>query len=210
MTPIAVTCPAERRVFSRRKLQAKWRRSARWKKMLAFHAHIPEARCAICGRKHLQLYTKRDGKTTLIRLTINHTDRTCYFDEEAYLTWDPARMRVECTTCNWMYEKGMIPCPECLKEGIVTYIRWDEGECFGCWMKKHPDEYQKMVAGREQFKAEIKEHNAQRAAKRRADRHSCRRHKKGQVCGRSACRCTFSSKKAPACKYYLAKAGAMA
>jgi hypothetical protein len=152
--------------------------------MLADHAHIPEAECAVCYRKHGQVMTYRNGNIKYdkkgnekrIILTINHTDRICYLDEELYLTWNPARMRVECTTCNWMYEQGKIPCPDCLKKGIVVYIKWDQECCDACFYEKHPDILQRIIQKRADQKKADKEFKEKRNAKNRASKrkHPCR------------------------------------
>lgn len=195
----SVTNPKRIQILTRRQQTAKWRRSPRWKRMLAEHAHIPEAECAICHRKHGQEYTKDNGDIIIISLTINHTDRRDYVDEDKYLTWSDSK-RVECTTCNWMYEKGMIPCPDCLKEGRVHYIRWDEGECWSCWIRKHPEEYTKIQKKREDAKQLVKELNAKRAADARANKvkHPCRYYTVLGKCQKSAIgiRCPYAKTKA--------------
>src|SRR5512133_1826079 len=176
MSNTIVSCPGIIRVKTRRQLIAGYRRKPAWKAMLRDHAHIPEAECAICRRKHKQIYVKDDGAEITIRLTINHTDRRCYISEEAHNTWNPARMRVECTTCNWMYEKGMIPCPKCLARGRVHYIRWDEGECWSCWVAEHPEEFQKLQEKKAAAEVARKNINHERAEKRRAlkVKHPCK------------------------------------
>ena len=217
-----VNCPQGRRVITRRAEQTKWRRGPRWKKMLADHAHIPEAECAVCHRKHGQVMTYRNGNIKYdkkgnekhVVLTINHTDRICYLDEELYLTWNPARMRVECTTCNWMYEQGKIPCPDCLKKGIVVYIKWDQECCDACFYEKHPDILQRIVQKRiEQGKAD-KEYREKRNAKSRALKreHPCTYHGMGQKCRiqfRGCLICPYAKTKAKNCQGFKIKKGAV-
>lgn len=210
----SVTCPQLLRVKTRRQIIAGYRRKPAWKAMLRDHAHTPEAECTICNRKHKQIYVKDDGKETVIRLTINHTDRRCYISEEAHNTWDPARMRVECTTCNWMYEKGRIPCPDCLKEGRVHYIRWDEGECWSCWIRKNPDEFKKNQDRKETAEATRKRINKERAEKRRKEKvgHPCKFHRIGGSCGlsRIGVKCPYARTKAEKmCVDFEAKKKAM-
>ena len=178
MSDISVSCPGLLRVKTRRQIIAGYRRKPAWKAMLRDHAHTPEAECTICHRKHLQEYTKDSGAQVKIHLTINHTDRRCYISEEAHNTWDPARMRVECTTCNWMYEKGMIPCPKCLKKGRVHYIRWDEGECWSCWIEGHPEEFKKVQERKRQAEVTRRQINKDRAEKRRNNKvkHPCKKY----------------------------------
>ena len=198
-----VTCPQARRVITRRAETGKWRRDPRWKKVLEEHAYIPEAECSVCHRKHKQHYVKRTGDEKIISLTINHTNRACYLDEDLYLTWNPANMRVECTTCNWMYEKGMIPCPECLKNGFVTYIRWDAGECDTCYFEKHPEVLERINQKRTEQAKSLREFKAARAEKRRKAkvRHPCSLHRIGGKCGKSTIgsRCTYAPTKAKNC-----------
>ena len=200
MSSISVSCPGILRVKTRRQIIAGYRRKPAWKAMLRDHAHVPEAECAICKRKHNQIYEKENGSQVKIHLTINHTDRRCYISEEAHNTWNPSRMRVECTTCNWMYEKGMIPCPDCLKEGKVHYIRWDEGECWSCWVRKNPDEFKKIQDRKAESESTRKQINKDRAEKRRHNKakHPCVSYRIGGKCGKSAIgsRCTFSPTKA--------------
>lgn len=171
-----VSCPQKRRVSTRRSTHAKWRKSPKWKKMLEDHAYVSGAKCSVCGRTHKQKYIKKDGREIIIILTINHTDRRCYLSEEAYLTWDPARMRIECTSCNWAYERGLISCPECLKKGIVSYIRWDAGLCNTCYFEAHPEELKKIEEDKAKQKRAVKEYNAAQAKRRReaSNKHPCR------------------------------------
>jgi hypothetical protein len=193
-------CPQLLRVKTRRQIIAGYRRKPAWKAMLRDHAHIPEAKCTICNRTHGQEYEKDNGSITIIRLTINHTDRRCYISEEAHNTWDPARMRVECTTCNWMYEKGMIPCPKCLKKGRVHYIRWDESECWSCWVEEHPEEFRKIKERKEKSESTRQTINKERAEKRRKEKvsHPCKFHRIGGWCCLSAIhsQCQYSKTKA--------------
>lgn len=197
---LQVTCPQTLKVKTRRQTIAGYRRKPAWKAMLRDHAHIPEAECAICHRKHGQIYVRDDGKEITIVLTINHTDRRCYLSEEAHNTWDPTRMRVECTTCNWMYEKGMVPCPICLEKGRVHYIRWDEGECWSCWISAHPEEYRKIQERKAMAEQERRRINSERAEKRRRKKvgHPCRSFGFRGQCLLSPidARCTFSKRKA--------------
>ena len=216
------TCPQGRRVISRRAEQSKWRRSLRWKKMLADHAHVPEAECSVCHRKHGQVMTTRDGEIKYdkkgnekhVILTINHTDRICYLDEDLYLTWNPRLMRVECRSCNWMYEKGKVPCPDCLKKGVVVYIRWDQECCDSCYYEKHPDILRRIIQKREdQRKADRAFKEIRNAKNRKAKRdHPCSYNGIGQKCRiqyRGNPVCQFSKTKAKNCGGFKIKKSAV-
>lgn len=178
MTGLSTSCPQARRVITRRAEQGKWRRSSRWFKMLEEHAHVPGAVCVHCGRHHGQVMIDRKGNIKYdkkgnekrVNLTINHTARHEYNDEELYLTWNENK-EICCTSCNWMYEKGKHPCPDCLKKGIVSYIRWDMQECDTCYYEKHPEILERINQKRGEqasFKKQVSEtRNAKnRAAKR--------------------------------------------
>ena len=200
MNQNSITCPQTRRTYSRRKLLAKWLRDPRWKRMLAEHAHIPEAECVYCHRKHGQIW---NGKP--VKLTINHASRHLYLSEELYLTWDPQYMEVTCLSCNRHYERGMKPCPACLKKGKLVYILDRDSECNSCYLEKHPLELQKAQEGRELFKKSIKDYNADRARKRKEDKanHPCKSHKIGGTCALVPITAKTDDKK---CKFTPSKA----
>ena len=189
------TCPQTRRVFSQRKMLAKWQRDPRWKKMKEEHAWIPEARCVYCGRSHGQIW---NGKP--VQLTINHASRHLYLSEELYLTWDPRYMEITCLSCNRAYERGQKPCPECLKNGKITYILDRETECNSCYLKKNPDKLIEAEQSRQSFKTAVKQANANRAERQRKAKvyHPCTHHRIGGWCGLSAIhsQCQYSKTKA--------------
>jgi hypothetical protein len=192
--------------------------------MLDEHAHIPGAICIHCKMKHGQQRYDHQGNPSinkksepvLVGLTINHKTRDLYLTKEGYLTWNSAKMEVCCTLCNRVYEKGMKPCPKCLGDGVVTYIKWYDEECTACYFKEHPDELKKAEAGREAFKASIRQYNAGQAAKARTRKrkHPCRYRMVSGKCQLSffGRRCEHSPSKAlkPApvgCGQALAKKG---
>ncbi len=209
MSSIAVTCPQARRIFSQRKEVAKWRRDPLWEAMLAEHAHIPGAICVHCKMGHgQQRYDhhsnpsiNKKGEPVLVHLTINHKTRDLYLTKEAYLTWNPDKMEICCTLCNRVYEKGMKPCPKCLGEGVVTYIKWYDSGCTACYFKEHPDELKKAIEGRQAFKESIRQYNATQAQKRKAAarKHPCKFHRIRGICGKSmiGAQCQYSPRKAP-------------
>jgi hypothetical protein len=159
--------------------------------MLAEHAHIPEAECVYCHRKHGQIW---NGKP--VRLTINHASRHLYLSEDLYLTWDPQYMEITCLSCNRKYEKGMKPCPACLKKGKMVYILDRDFECNTCYLEKNQGEAKKALEGRESFKKSIKEYNKDQATKRRTrmKKHMCKfngafskcRLRPGKICTHAA------------------------
>lgn len=219
MTNGLCTCPGTIRTASRRKMQDKWRRSPRWKALLAEHAHTPDAVCVYCGRKHGQAWLNSKGDEKTVTLTINHTSRHLYASEELYLTWDPQYMEIVCVSCNRQYERGMKPCPVCLKKGKMNYILDRDQECWSCYYEKHPKEREIRDAGRERFNQSVKDYNAKQAKKRldRSVRHPCKLRRRSGACGKSliGMRCTFSPTKAlkPApigCVSAIAKKGARA
>jgi len=130
-----VTCPQKRRVNNRRIEQSKWRRSKEWKALVEAHAHVPEAVCVHCGKKHGQLRKRKrkDGKPVMVYLTINHLSRRLYATKESYCTWNEILMEIACTVCNWMYEKGKKICPVC-KEAYIHCLEPDN-MCITCWNK---------------------------------------------------------------------------
>ena len=194
------TNPGTRQVATRRKMQDKWRRSPRWKALLAEHAHTPEAECVYCHRKHGQKWTNSKGQEKIARLTINHTSRHLYASEDLYLTWDPRYMEITCLSCNRQYERGMKPCPECLKKGRIRYILDRDQECWSCYYEKHPEEKKIQQESRERFGQAVRDYNAGQAKKRRDRKvkHPCTHHRIGGKCGLSmiGSRCTFARTKA--------------
>jgi hypothetical protein len=186
--------------------------------MLEVHAHVPEAECAVCHRKHGQVMVDRRGNIKYdkkgnekhVILTINHLDRLCYIDEDEYLTWDPNRMRIECTSCNFFYEKGMVPCPDCLKKGVVTYIRWDQECCDACYYEKHPEILERINQKRREQAATKKQIKESRNTKNRAAKraHPCSYYGIGQKCRiqyRGASVCPWSKTKAEQCTGFKRK-----
>jgi len=205
MTDGSVTNPAARRTYSRRKMLAKWLRDPRWKQMLADHAHTPGAECVYCHRKHKQVW---NGKT--VTLTINHASRHLYLSEELYLTWDSQFMEITCLMCNRKYEKGMKPCPSCLKKGKMVYILDRDSECNPCYLEKNQGEAKKAREGCESFKKSIKDYNAGQATRRRKAkvRHPCSYHGINQKCRSNDMACPYSpSKAAKNCFVFHAKKG---
>jgi len=200
MTDHSCTCPGTRRTASRRKMQDKWRRSPRWKAMLAEHAHTQDAVCVYCGRKHGQKWINSKGDEKKVTLTINHTSRHLYASEDLYLTWDPRYMEIVCVSCNRQYERGMKPCPSCLEKGKMTYILDRDQECWPCYYEKHPDEKRTRDESRARFDQAIKDYNARQATKRRAAkvRHPCKHRRISGACGLSTIgsRCIYSPTKA--------------
>jgi hypothetical protein len=211
MTDHSVSCPQARRVYSQRKELSQWRRDPRWKALVEEHAHIPEAVCAHCGMKHgQQRYDhkgnpsiNKKGEPVMVYLTINHKTRDLYLNKEAHLTWNPDKMEICCTLCNRVYEKGMKPCPKCLGDGVVTYIKWYDSECTACYFREHPDELKKAVEGRQAFKESVRQYNADQAAKRKkiARKHPCKFHRIRGICGKSmiGSQCTSSPRKVSGC-----------
>jgi len=189
MSSITTTNPAARRTYSRRKMLAKWLRDPRWKQMLAEHAYIPEAECVYCHRKHGQIW---NGKP--VRLTINHASRHLYLSEELYLTWDSQYMEITCLSCNRKYERGMKPCPSCLKKGKMVYILDRDSECNPCYMEKNPVELQRTQECQDSFKKSIKDYNSRRADKNRDDKAArpCVSWKVGNTCAISGVECPFT------------------
>jgi hypothetical protein len=184
---------------------AKWLRDPRWKQMLADHAHTPEAECVYCHRKHGQEW---NGKP--VRLTINHASRHLYLSEELYLTWDPQYMEITCLSCNRKYERGMKPCPSCLKKGKMVYILDRDIECNTCYLEKNQGELKRVREAQETFKKSIKDYNADQATKRRisAKAHHCSYHGVGQKCRitfRGCVICPFSKTKAKNCEGFKQK-----
>ena len=175
--------------------------------MLAEHAHVPGATCVHCSRHHMQVMTDRKGNIKYdkkgnekkVNLTINHIGRHEYNDEELYLTWNENK-EICCTSCNWMYEKGRHPCPDCLKKGVVTYIRWDMEECDTCYYEKHPDILARINQKRVEQAAFMRQVKDKRNAKNRAAKakHPCTFHRIGGRCGRSpiGSRCWYAPTKA--------------
>jgi len=207
---IEVSCPQARRTYSRRKLLAKWRRDPRWQQMLTEHAHIPEAECVYCHRKHGQIW---NGKP--VKHTINHASRHLYLTEELYLTWDPQYMEITCRPCNRHYERGMKPCPSCLKKGKLVYILDRDFECNPCYLAKNPAELKRAREGQESFKKSIKDYNAGQAKKRRERKvkHPCKSRTISGRCQRSAIgsRCVYAPTKAEAgCMDFIRKKGVKA
>lgn len=194
------SCPQARRTFSRRKMIAKWQRSKRWKDLVDEHAHTSDAVCVHCGRHHGQVWTNSKGEEKIVKLTINHTDRICYTDEDLYLTWDPEKMEIACLICNWNFERGMKPCPSCLKKGRYSPIKWYDDECTKCYYESRPELAKQIKERKEQFEQAIKDYNAKRAQVARAIKvkHPCvfRSAGIGQKC-RLGGACPHSPKKAP-------------
>jgi hypothetical protein len=195
-------------------MQDKWRRSPRWKALLEEHAHTPEAKCVYCGRHHNQPWINSKGDEKITRLTINHTSRHLYASEELYLTWNPQYMEITCLSCNRQYERGMKPCPECLKKGKLSYILDRDQECWSCYYEKHQEERRIQQESRERFGQAVRDYNAQQAKKRREKKvkHPCKFHHIGGSCGlsRIGTKCPYARTKAEKmCDIFEAKKKAM-
>jgi hypothetical protein len=151
---MSVTNPQRIQIINRRKEQKKWRRTKEWRAFVDLHAHQPDSECAHCHRKHLQRTVIGYNQVRNTHLTINHTSRRKYESFEEYITWDDD-CEVCCTTCNWMFEKGMKPCPKCGER----YIHWMDSECNTCYYKAHPaklEEREKKQAKFDKLKRDIK------------------------------------------------------
>jgi hypothetical protein len=206
MTDTDCSNPQTRRVIFRRKEQGQWRKTPQWKKTVEDHAHVPEAVCIHCNRKHGQVMIDQNGEAKFnkkgdekkVYLTINHTSRIPYNDFILYTTWDPKWMEICCLACNWAYEKGMKPCPECLKIGVVRYIKWYEPECFSCYLKKNPEVLKRIEETRVQQATASRDHKAAQSEKRRRAKvkHPCTFHGIGQKCRKGGA-CEYSPTKAP-------------
>ena len=107
-------------------------------------------------------------------------------------------MEITCLMCNRMYERGMRPCPDCLKAGKVRYIRWDQEECDTHYLEKHPDILARITQRRAEQEQASKDYKEKRAAKNRLlkRKHPCIFWRVGQRCGNGGA-CEYSPTKAP-------------
>lgn len=143
----SVTCPQETRTQNHRKRLKKWWSSKAWK------AHVAEKtagkECAVCGCKAGQV---KGGRKPAV-LTINHLYRTLYNSLEEYLKFETDKVEVTCTTCNWMFEKGMDVCQVCKSDTVAKYKHFRQPMCHACFLDKHPDIKESITKGKEEMKA---------------------------------------------------------
>lgn len=138
----SVTCPQATRTKNHRKRLHKWWESKEWK------AHVKEKTagkvCAMC--KCVAGQVKGERKPAV--LTINHLYRNLYNDLEEYMKFEDGHVEIACTTCNWMFEKGMDVCPACLSDTVAKYKQFRQPVCPACFHKAHPEikELQKKKA----------------------------------------------------------------
>ena len=209
MTEITVSNPGTIRIGTRRAELKRWQNSPEFKQMREEHARCPGAECRGCHRKHgQQKYdpqgnpkmreTKKGLVPDLVTLTINHRDRASYLTKEKYCTWDPLTMEVICPMCNLAFERGEKPCPDCLKKGKVTYIKWFDEECEACYLIKHPDVAAQMAANKAIREEGARVYKRNRAIQRKAAKvkHPCTFHGYGQKCRIDNCACAHSPTKA--------------
>ena len=188
-------CPEIHRVNHRRNEQRKWRRSPEWKEFV--RVHTAGQVCAHCGCAAGEV--KGDRKPAV--LTVNHTSRRKYISKEEYLTWDDD-CEVSCTTCNWMYEKGLKPCPRC----GVRYIPWMETLCLTCYLEDHPEYVAVLEKARERKREFQKLRSRGKTRKRQYLRHPCKFRKLDQGCRRgSGSACGYTDKKAHLCPTFKQK-----
>lgn len=129
--PNHTLCPQKRRTGGRRKTLSKWRSHKKWKDLVKEHAHISEAFCVYCLKKHGELRKKK-----FVYLTINHKSRRLYESEELHSRWNPELMEVCCTVCNRQIEKGRIPCPVCHNVYISVFDA--DKMCRKCFYDANP------------------------------------------------------------------------
>lgn len=181
---IEVSCPEARRTRTRRTKKSKVYQTKEWKDRVA--AFVAGKACEWCGStEHL-----------LAHHPYRDTPDAIY--QDLYLSG----CIILCNTCHFMFHRRhKKKCPVCHEH----WMDLDVDMCYSCYLDRNPglaEKIQEKAAERERLRKCVL---AEAAAKRKADRHPCRRHMKGQVCKRSDCRCTFSAKKATGCPYYLAK-----
>lgn len=182
----SVTCPQAIRTKNRRTHKSKVYQSPGWKAAKA--EFVKGKACERCGSTE-KLLPHHPWKNT---------------PDQAYEDLYLSECVVMCGTCHFMLERRhKVICPVC-KENYMP-IDPAVDRCWSCHLAAHPEKLVEIQGLREKRERVRKCVLAEQAAKRKADRHPCKRHKKGQVCNRSDCRCTFSGKKAPGCPYYLQK-----
>lgn len=138
----SVTCPQATRTEVHRKRLRKWWASKEWKEYV--RVHTSGKVCEECGAKSGEVVNNRKPAV----LTINHLYRNLYNSFEEYLKFAPDKTTITCTTCNWMYEKGMNCCPRCKK-----YKKWYQPLCSTCFKQEHPDIEENRKRKEEEIKA---------------------------------------------------------
>ena len=134
--------PENIRTLNHRKRLKKWWNSKEWKEYVRIHT---EGKCCEeCGVKAGEV---RNGRRPAI-LTVNHLYRDLYNSLEDYLKFSSDKTQVTCTTCNWLFEKGMNWCPQCRKR----YKKWYQPVCSSCFNETHPE----IKEAREREVAELK------------------------------------------------------
>lgn len=128
-----VTNPGAIRTENHRKRLKKWWQSKEWKEYVKVHTEGKH--CKECGCRTGQVKGERKPAV----LTINHLYRDLYNDFEEYLKFAEDKTEVTCTTCNWMFEKGMDVCPVCFSETVAKYKKWNQPMCSACYNKFHPE-----------------------------------------------------------------------
>ena len=128
-----VTSPGAIRTANHRERLKKWWKSKQWKEYV--RVHTTNQTCKECGCASGQVKGDRKPAT----LTINHLYRELYNTFEDYLKFAADKTDVTCTTCNWMFEKGMNVCPVCKDEKTAKYKHWNQPMCNTCFKKAHPE-----------------------------------------------------------------------
>ena len=128
-----VCCPQANSTQTHRKRLHKWWASKEWKEYV--RVNTEGKRCQECGCSKGQI--KGDRKPAI--LTVNHLYRELYNSFEEYLKFTEGKTEVTCTTCNWMFEKGMNICPVCLSNTVAKYKHWREPMCRSCFKRAHPE-----------------------------------------------------------------------
>ena len=128
-----VTCPQAIRTANHRKRLKKWWASKAWKEYVRINTEGKV--CEECGCKAGQIKGDRKPAT----LTVNHLYRNLYNSFEEYRKFTVGQTSVACTTCNWMYERGMDVCPVCKSETVAKYKHFRQPMCSACYKKSHPE-----------------------------------------------------------------------
>jgi hypothetical protein len=149
-----VTCPQAERTKNHRKRLKRWWASPQWKEYV--RVNTAGKCCEECGAKTGDVINNRKPAV----LTVNHKYRSLYNSFEEYLKFESDRTEVTCTTCNWMFEKGMNCCPRCRK-----YKKWYQPICPTCFKADHPEIQAKIDEQKAAAKALQKKLRAEQKAK---------------------------------------------
>ena len=137
----SVTCPAARRVTTRRKKLKKTWTGKVWKAKRLEFIKLHKGKCDWCG--------------STVTLTVHHPMRDAY-GEDAYMDFYLSGCVLLCSSCHKATHVGKVLCTNVHEDGENHYKWHDALECGVCYHKLHPEIKENVQKKKDDAKAILK------------------------------------------------------